>query len=451
MPSKINKPTLPTIMAEKDFNSGIDLAAIIAKRAESLLLGNGYELKEVEKSHGREYDEVAAAYKDQNLIGILADSERKLSMTGEQGVIQDYDGNGNLRFTLPETISIYYTTTSGQILGARTYRKIVWGNLVYLVIELWGNTGVKRTITGTRGVVIPIDVFNNEVSPELQVDEFWDYSALGRIPIILFQNLNSIGNKSEPDGASVKSLQPQLDHALYVLYKELEMTRTRYGIDRANVALTADIQEKGLFPAIRDSVIIGDFDGSSDNPDDTGLGVQVITSDFKGEEYEEIIKFYTDLYFDGCGYSTLNDSQAATTVVGTLYTNRKDMETTKRKLKIRESQLEDFAELTKDMLGHQTLVLIKLKTNILFDEQAKLEYIRIGDELGILTEDRKISLYYGITDQEEIDTIKATLLTEEDAHLKRINAIAEASTGNADDNDSDDSDDNDSDDKTKEE
>lgn len=405
-------------ISTENFKSGIDLASLVAKRAESLLLGNGYEVKKLEGATDRDHELIEELYINQNLIGVLSDVERDLSKYGEKGVIVDYDGNGDIRFSLCEQQSRFYATTSGKLVGARTFRRIAWGATTYAIQETWAlNKPIKRTITNQKGIVIPIADFNINVTPELQLQEQWDYAKLGRIPIILFQNLNSVGNKSEPDGKYVKIIQDQLDHALLTLYKETEMTRTRIGVDEGNEKLVRDIKQGGLGAILNDSIMITD---SGYGEDGYHSPIEVISNEFKSMEYQEIIKFYQDLYFDGAGYSTLSDASGEMTVIGTMYTHRKDMETTRKKLKIREQQLEGFQELVKDMLGITSDFALKLKTNILYDEQSKMDYLRSGEELGIISKYDKVAIFFGLSDEEEIQAKLDLLDKEDEEQMKKM-------------------------------
>lgn len=383
------------------FNKGVDLAKMVAKRAESLLIGNGYNLKLIEgpETYLTAFEEIM---NEQGLLGLLSDTERNLSLYGEQGVIVDLDGKKNLRFSLCDQQSKFYTTTAGKLIGARTYRKVTWGDGVYQIMEVWNNRGVKRTITNSQGSAIPISVYNSKVAPEMQIEATWNYSNLnGDIPIILFQNLNSVGNKSEADGANATVIQSQLDHALFTLYKETEMTRTRYAIDYGHEQTIKDIKAKGLYQTVRDSILFTDSDGSADG--DGAPSVQVLANEFRGQEYIETIKFYQNLYFEASGYSPINDSMAQETVIGTLYTNKQDMETTRKKLKIREAQLVNFTALCAKLLGLPIEVHIKLKANIMFDEQLKLDYIRAGEEFEIMTTADKVKLFFNMTEEDEVE------------------------------------------------
>lgn len=411
-----------------EFNSGINLAALVARRAESLLLGNGFTLKLLKDSEmvNLEADliKMERIHKDNNLLGILSDVERSLSMNGEQAVIVDLDGARNVRYTLPESNSLYWTTTSGKLLRAKTYRRITYGIMQYLIMEDWGPTQKKSYVIGPLGQTTPIGDFNEKVPPELHVDSVYNYKELGRIPIELFQNLNSIGNKSEPDGVNVEIIQKQMDHVLEILYKETEMSRTRYGIDAKNEEAVKKINAGGLGAIMKDSILVSSNEVGSD--DDIKKPIYVLSEEFKGDQYRDIINFYQGLYFDGSGYSSINNTNGIdTTVVGTMFTNRKDMETTRKKLRVRENQLASFQSLVSDSIGITSIIVIKLKTNVLYDEQSRMDYIMKGAELGLMPLETQIATFYNLTDKYEITTIIEAIEEESRDNEKKFNTEIE--------------------------
>ena len=423
------------IIKEQKFKDGIDLAGLVAKRARSLLWGKGLEVKALSKNHNSATLKLLEEFvNDNNIIGILAEVEKSLSINGQQAVGLDYDGANNVRITLFDmSSSTFFTDIRGKIITAYTKRRLIWGKGQFEITEYWGNTGVKRTVYDmTKNAAIPIPSFNRDKAFEFQTAEEWNYSNLGEIPIVLFQNINSTGNKSEADGENVKVIQTLLDHMLLTMYKDTEMSRTRYGFSQDDEALNKQIDKIGLYETIKDSTYV--FGTENDI-----AKIQVLTSDYKGSTYADLIDFLKDKYFEGCGYSKISDSDGGSTIVGTLFTQKKDMETTREKYTIRKTQTKKFTDLLVALLNLVGDFIIKPKPNLMYDEQYKISYLEKGVELGVLTKRDVVKSFLNLETDDEVDEQMKLLEEEEKENMKKMEMMA--ALQNNDNNDNDDNDD----------
>lgn len=375
----------------------INLKQMVAKRAQSLLWGNGYELVE-------ENEVIQEVLDDQNFISLMSDVERNLSMNGESIVIIDFDGNNDMRFTLSDNFTVQ-TLTNGKIIWARTIRKVSYGPYLYQITEIWslqqGRSVIISEINELAKDVTLLD-YNSMVTPELQIDENYTFNE---IPIVLFQNLNSVGNKSEPDGQNASGLQELIDKTLKQYYLETDINRTRWLIDKGNEKLIKEIQNKGIAGFVDNDVLFKtDNNASEERTKNPAFSFERGNPNFT--TYQDSINYLVETYFDVAGYSYRKDSEAmSNSVVGTLFTNKKDLETTRNKKKIREEQCNYFLHLIAKLLD-QDDVTMKIKANIMYEEQTKINFLTAAKNLGVLTDKVAIKVLFNYTDEEAEDYLK---------------------------------------------
>lgn len=404
-------------------NSTISLKNIVAKKARTLLMGNGYSLVGANEN-------TEEFFKSLGFFNFLNDLEYQLSKDGKAFIIMDVDRNGEPRLTVGDAINVssnnsyYVVDGAGKVLGATITRYVSYGTFNFKIMEQWGQHSKKVIINNAMNTnqSYSVSEFNELVPERLRVFD-WDYSNLNSPPIMLVGNHASLGShNSKPDGYNVEYLQKELDQLLLQFHKEIKTNITRFGINASDEKLYQTILEQGLDNAIGDVVFIYDEDqrGSDDVPFES---IKVIEGNPKTQLYLDAIKTIIQNYIEHSGYSNPADSDASKTTVGTLFTKTNDFETTRAKKIIRESQLDTFLTIMDDVIRHYTNYdidfnfKIRLHPNIVFDENTKLEFIRTGLELGLLTRKNAIKMFNGLNDEEDVDLVLEELKEEQNEML----------------------------------
>lgn len=430
MPDVINSTTQILNGSIKVFN----LVEFTAQRFGKLVWGGGYFVSSKSKNEKKE-QQLSDLLIRKNFYGTMYETELQLSRRedGVQGVIIDIDGDGNSRFSLCQmgneadanisggdlngaNRSVFATDENGIVYAAVTFRQINWDQKLYTIREDWGNK--KR-----EEVIVYIDLklqkkislpgFNATVPPKFQIKESFVYEELGHSPIVLFANYRTTSNKSFGDAVHARGLQTILNNLFIQDFKAAIMTRARYKFlvdDGDEATVIEELRQTQFSDWIGDAILLHKRSNNVSDENIQDTGPEVLASTYEGNAYRESRDDVINKYLHAAGLSPLESgSGGEETVSGTMFSKTGDLETTNLKISAREEQMSALLEIfvfvlnqtetvEKSLFDENDGLMIRIKRNSIMDEMTKLESLKVGDELGILTIEDKIGLFFGTDD-----------------------------------------------------
>ncbi|WJG69320.1 hypothetical protein [Spiroplasma ixodetis] len=379
----------------------INLQEIIANHASKLLWGNGYTLT----SEHPKYKNAIEKLKEWNNFDSLFYQDCHIKSGYGYSIVQidrSKTGRISLNFAQP-----YAQSRVARVLETE-YSASTWSRLQYDDQSIY----VKTTYTPNQIIryftsdTVTLDGLQKEISEDLQLPLIENHN-LGIIPVKFMQNLpkkNFFGGvigDYYPDMTPIKNLQKLLNKTFESIEHELECNITRVFLDITEQEIN---QSKTAFDLKK---LIGKFilqanlrsmGSTSGTPP-----IAILQGNPILDKYGEFIQFIIDKAFEGSGYSPVNDTTSQKTEAEVLITNSRDMETTRIKRTLNQSDWNEIFQRCFRLMGldgDKSKWTFEIKENTITDRLKSLEIDESELRLGITNIKRIIVKRYGVSEEE---------------------------------------------------
>lgn len=421
-----------------------DLRKIVSKRFKRLLLGGGFittSPSPTTEDRAKYLLEINSAY---DLFNTVEESisEREKGNQLVAVIPASYKGTPAVRLDYIDMDGSHPSYgQNGDVIFARTSKKLVeYGDASFSIQQIWTLTKMTTRVNmlapygGSKD--ISVGEFNSRVPEFLREPETWDYSDLGRIPLINFTNTPSLSGTDEADLAPVAELQNLIDAATQAVFKELRNNSTRVisqGTNNRKMykqdgSINFDLLNSDLFVSL----------GKQKNIDPTQAQnlIEILQGDPKLEAYGNFVSWAIDMGVYFAGLASQGDSDANRTSAGTIFTKTGDVETTRFKRQLREDAYKDLMQLMIEVDERWNFtsyddkeVSITIKENKVFDDQFKLDKLQVGAELQLWTQEEMISLLKDTDDESFIEN-NLKQIESQKVELEAKSQLAQANKGN---------------------
>lgn len=379
----------------------LNLQEMVANHAAKLLWGNGYNLT----SEYPEYKKAIEKLKQWNNLDSLFYQDCHIKSVYGYSIVQ-------IDRTKSERISLNFAQPFAQsritrVLdteeSASTWSRLQYDDQSIYVKTTYTKNQIKRQFTSDT---VTLDGLQEKISKDLQLPLIENHN-LGILPVKFMQNLpkkNFFGGvigDYYPDMTPCKGLQKLLNHTFEMIWKELEFNRTRAFLDITEQEIN---MSKNAFEMKK---LVGDFilqanlrsvGSTSGTPP-----IAILQGNPVLDKYANFIQFIIDKYFEGCGYSPINDTTSQKTEAEVLITNSRDMETTRIKRTLNQSDWNDIFQrcfILMGLEGDKSKWTFEIKENTITDRLKSLEIDETELRLGITNIKRIIVKRYGVSEEE---------------------------------------------------
>ncbi|WP_342266207.1 hypothetical protein [Spiroplasma endosymbiont of Villa modesta] len=379
----------------------VNLSEMVANHGSKLLWGNGYTLT----SEDDDYKRAIEKLKEWNNFDSLFYQDCHIKSGYGYSIIQiDKSKAGRIALNFAQP---YAQSRVARVLETE-YSASTWSRLQYDDQSIY----VKTTYTPNQIIryftsdTVTLDGLQKEISDDLKLPLIENHN-LGIIPVKFMQNLpkkNFFGGvigDYYPDNTACKGLQKLLNHTFEIVWKELEYNRTRVF---ANITQQEVNQSKTAFDFKK---LFGDFilqtNLRSVGSTSGTLPIAVIQGTPILDKYVEFIQFIIDKYFEANGYSPVNDTTSQKTEAEVLITNSRDMETTRIKRTLNQSDWNEIFQrcfILMGLDGDKSKWTFEIKENTITDRLKSLEIDEAELRLGITNIKRIIVKRYGVSEEE---------------------------------------------------
>lgn len=379
----------------------INLQEIIANHASKLLWGNGYTLT----SEHEEYKDAIEKLKEWNNLDSLFYQDCHIKSGYGYSIVQidkSKTGRISLNFAQP-----YAQSRVARVLdteqGASTWSRLQYDDQSIYVKTTYTPNQIIRYFTSD---FITLDGLQEKISKDLQLPLIENHN-LGIIPVKFMQNLpkkNFFGGvigDYYPDMTPIKKLQQLLNKTFESIEHELEYNVTRVFLDiteqEINQSKTAFDLKKliGKFILQANLRSLGSTSGTPP--------IAILQGNPILDKYAEFIQFIIDKAFEGSGYSPVNDTTSQKTEAEVLITNSRDMETTRIKRTLNQSDWNEIFQrcfILMGLDGDKSKWTFEIKENTIIDRLKSLEIDEAELRLGITNIKRIIVKRYGVSEEE---------------------------------------------------
>lgn len=379
----------------------INLQEIIANHASKLLWGNGYTLT----SEDDDYKRAIEKLKEWNNFDSLFYQDCHIKSGYGYSIVQidkSKTGRISLNFAQP-----YAQSRVARVLETE-YSASTWSRVQYDDQSIYVKTTYTRNqiIRYFTSDYVTLDGLQKEISDDLKLPLI-DNHNLGIIPVKFMQNLpkkNFFGGvigDYYPDMTPIKKLQKLLNKTFESIEHELEYNVTRVFLDiteqEINQSKTAFDLKKliGKFILQANLRSLGSTSGTPP--------IAILQGSPILDKYAEFIQFIIDKAFEGSGYSPVNDTTSQKTEAEVLITNSRDMETTRIKRTLNQSDWNEIFQrcfILMGLDGDKSKWTFEIKENTITDRLKSLEIDEAELRLGITNIKRIIVKRYGVSEEE---------------------------------------------------
>lgn len=391
----------------------INLQEIIANHASKLLWGNGYTLTSEDDNYKRAIEKL----KEWNNFDSLFYQDCHIKSGYGYSIVQidkSKTGRISLNFAQP-----YAQSRVARVLETE-YSASTWSRVQYDDQSIY----VKTTYTPNQIIryftsdYVTLDGLQEKISKDLQLPLIENHN-LGIIPVKFMQNLpkkNFFGGvigDYYPDMTPIKKLQKLLNKTFESIEHELEYNVTRVFLDiteqEINQSKTAFDLKKliGKFILQANLRSLGSTSGTPP--------IAILQGSPILDKYAEFIQFIIDKAFEGSGYSPVNDTTSQKTEAEVLITNSRDMETTRIKRTLNQSDWNEIFQrcfILMGLDGDKSKWTFEIKENTITDRLKSLEIDEAELRLGITNIKRIIVKRYGVSEEEAEQIIEENLKYE---------------------------------------
>lgn len=379
----------------------LNLTEMVANHASKLLWGNGYTLT----SEFEDYKQAIKKIQEWNNLDSLFYQDCHIKSAYGYSIVQiDRSKTGRIYLNFAQP---YAQSRIARVLdteeSASTWSRLQYDDQAIYVKTTYTKNQIKRQFTSDY---VTLDGLQEKISKDLQLPLIENHN-LGILPVKFMQNLpkkNFFGGvigDYYPDNTACKGLQKLLNHTFEMTWKELEYNRTRAFLDiteqEINKSKTAFDMKKLLGDFVLQANLrsVGSTSGSPP--------IAILQGNPVLDKYANFIQFIIDKYFEGNGYSPVNDTTSQKTEAEVLITNSRDMETTRIKRTLNQSDWNEIFKRCFILMGLDGDVskwTFEIKENTITDRLKSLEIDEAELRLGITNIKRIIVKRYGVSEEE---------------------------------------------------
>lgn len=379
----------------------LNLTEMIANHASKLLWGNGYTLT----SEHPEYKQAIEKLKQWNNLDSLFYQDCHIKSAYGYSIAQiDKTKTGRIYLNFAQP---YAQSRVARVLETE-YSASTWSRLQYEDQSIY----VKTTYTQNQIIryftsdTVTLDGLQEKISKDLQLPLIENHN-LGIIPVKFMQNLpkknffGGVVGDYYPDTTPIKDLQKLLNKTFESIDHELEFNITRVFLDITEQEIN---QSKTAFDLKK---LIGKFilqanlrsmGSTSGTPP-----IAIIQGNPILDKYADFIQFIIDKAFEGSGYSPVNDTTSQKTEAEVLITNSRDMETTRIKRTLNQSDWNEIFQrcfLLMGLDGDKSKWTFEIKENTIVNRLNQLEISERKIAIGISNLKREIIAIEGVSEEE---------------------------------------------------
>lgn len=414
------------ITRQDEYEEIFNLKKIVSKRAKRIMWGGGFETNAESESTQERLLEIWNA---NSLLDMMNTVEENLSESekGNQQIAivpTTYKGKPMIRldFIDMQNGNLSQYMQNGELIFARTTEnRVQYGDMNFIITKIWTMNKMITKVNMLNSVYgagneIGVGDYNSRVPEFLREPAEWDYSELGRIPIITFTNTPSLSGTDENDMNPVDKLQSLVNAATYATFKELRNNSTRVIGTGINNRRNRNESGQVNWDALNSDLFMNIGKTKNIDPTASKSLIEVLQGDPKLNTFEEFLSFCINSALTYAGYSGEGDADANRTAAGTLFTKTGDVETTSIKRKQREKSLRELIELVISIDSRWNFInyeseeaSITINENKVYDDQFKLDKLELADKLGVATIEDKIAVIHDTDDEKFIQQKKDEL------------------------------------------
>lgn len=385
----------------------LNLQEMVANHASKLLWGNGYTLT----SEFKDYKQAIKKIQEWNNLDSLFYQDCHIKSAYGYSIIQidrSKTGRISLNFAQP-----YAQSRVARVLdteeSASTWSRLQYDDQSIYVKTTYTKNQIKRQFTSDTTT---LDSIQEKISKDLQLPLIENHN-LGILPVKFMQNLpkkNFFGGvigDYYPDNTACKGLQKLLNHTFEMIWKELEYNRTRAFLDiteqEINKSKTAFDMKKLLGDFVLQANLrsVGSTSGSPP--------IAILQGNPVLDKYANFIQFIIDKYFEGNGYSPVNDTTSQKTEAEVLITNSRDMETTRIKRTLNQSDWNEIFKRCFILMGLDGDIskwTFEIKENTITDRLKSLEIHERKLALDLTNRKRILVQEEGVSEEEAMNILE---------------------------------------------
>lgn len=379
----------------------INLREIIANHASKLLWGNGYNFS----SEIPEYKKAIELIKEWNNLDSLFYQDCHIKSGYGYSIVQiDRTKGGmiSLNFAQP-----YAQSRVARILdteqGAVTWSRLQYDDQAIYVRTTYTKTQILRYFNSDSMI---LDGLQTKISKDLQLPLVENHN-LGIIPVKFMQNLpkknfyGGVIGDYYPDTTPIKGLQDLLDKTFDSLRHELDYNVTRVFLDITEQEINQMSNGHDIKKLIGKFILQANLRSMGSTSGTPPIAIMQAAPIF--DKYGELIQFIIDKAFEGSGYSPANDTTSQKTEAEVLITNSRDMETTRIKRTLNQSDWNDIFQkcfISMGLDGDKSKWTFEIKENTITDRLKSLEIDEMELRLGVTNIKRVIMKRFGVSEQE---------------------------------------------------
>lgn len=363
----------------------VSLAAQVATHAADLMWGRGLNVisdNETDKEH------LDRILEHNSMNELLYTNEMDLSLRGNTfATVELVNGLPTIVLSDPMLLSKMGRSYVDKEVAV-IWKRITIDDRSFPVKEIWDREKRTHIFYNDDGKSISIDQVYKKTNIQAP-PEVW-YHNLGYVPVVHFKNRSGAYRMySVADHAFAGSLEQDYNKTLRTLYDvELKnnITRLFAKLDKKDKKqLIKEAKAAGVnlaeYLEDRSSIVSTDFAGDKSGDASGNNPIQLIQGNPKFQEYWLGLQEIKAEFFETCGYSysrpTQNGDARNTTDV--VFSNAKDMMTTKGKLQVRQLQVYELMSICKDVYNKWSIgsidgeMTIDIKSNIMADSIAEVD------------------------------------------------------------------------------
>lgn len=399
----------------------IPLAVMVAEHAKNLIWGNGFHISSTSE---HDKDLIDKIYKRNRLDEFFQTVEMDLSQNGNLFVTIDMiDGMPMLISSdamMLSTEAVSYADTELAVI----YKRITIDGRAWPIKEVWDREKVTRFWVEANGQTMTADNVIKKIPADHQISMEWRHN-LGYVPVVHMRNKGGAHRMwSVSDGQFAKQIEQFYNDAMCTfnetevknnvtrLYAKLNKKDKKQITREAKAQGITSIEYMQKMQAIVETDFVGDKSGDGGNSP-----MQLIQGKLPAKEWWHHLNQLKAEYFENCGYSYQRPEQASMGNTGgtdVLFTHKKDVESTKAKLAVRQGEVNKLLQIIHDMInlhGKNGDVFfgdlsIDIKTSLLMDSLNEVEKASMKIDNGLTSRKREIMKLEGVSSEEADEILK---------------------------------------------
>lgn len=394
----------------------INLQEVVANRATKQLWGNGFVLSSETPSF---QEKIKIINKDNKLFDFFYQAEKALSVWGVAIISIDLTMDKLPLISLNQPYGQSRVARIEQTeLAAEVWTRLMMSDNSPYLHSTYSKNKITHDFVDRNNLAV-VGPIRDKIEKKYQLPPTV-YHNYGFIPVMFLNNLpkkNFFGGSNigsyYPDNSPVAKLQSFLDATTETIKYELKANRTRIfgSMSQQELARYRQNTLNGQMQ-LNNAQLVEDLFKTCWIQSDMGLpgenskSIEIMKGEPTVASYMQMLDWIIDSYFKGCGYSGDSQGSKQQTAFELTVQQSDDVETTRVKRTLRQSQYKRMFDKIFIMLGEsqenidQELYSFEIKENIIVDRDKELERQRMLLQLQLTTRARAIKDLYGVSSDE---------------------------------------------------